>query len=340
MDNLIRELKKIKYVERWTEYRDDFFIRNDATGILKASFLIGYLCYVMEYVNDEKSMIRFGSKHKSNFPTYAQIIDTWQNKNKRAGFNYSGKGAMIFKDELIGKPYDELERGFIKEIQSRVNKIPKISVNRMKNVFKYTGYDPKHSVFTNVFFYHSLVMFGWYMCYGYYKNKKGEYVVKDFPGSCNVQGIINMYIFKLANELDKLVYTAHGSVRVFKNGAINPTHAYRQQSNEGDDVQFCHHGFRLYNTPQENNSSGYYPDWWVKLVRSHVDAFDILTLTPLFRLRQRLIRTGKGDRVPIIDKFIDGIQTNIKTFIKEHRLSDLPNTNKVYRSKRNNIIKR
>lgn len=327
-------------VDRWSRYRDDFFVRNDPEGILKASFFIGYHCALLEFTGSMKQMIKFNKKDTERFPTFAEQINTNKNKASKPGFNYGGLGAMIFKNELIGKSYQELEDGFLRVIRSKVKNIPTIPINRMKNVFKYTGYDPKHSVFTNVFFYHSLVMFGWYMCYGYYKNKKGEYVVKDFPGSCNVQGVINMYIFKSAGQLDKLVYTAHGKSRVFKNGAINPTFAYRTPTNNGDDVQFCHHGFRLYNTPQENNSSGYYPDWYVKVIRSHVDAFDILTLTPLFRLRQRLIRTGKSDRVPKVDAFIDSLQTNIKAFIKEHRLSDLPNQNKVYKSTKTNIIRK
>jgi hypothetical protein len=321
--------------KKWAEYRDDFFIRNDPEGILKASFLIGYLCVSIEFTNDTQRMITFNSKNSAHFPILAQQIDTLEGRRNLPGFNWSGAGAMIFKKHLMNKSYDELLNGFLKEVRERTKRLP--NVPRIQNVFKYTGYDPKHAIFSNVYFLHSIAMFGWYTGYGYYKNKKGEYVVRDFPGSCNVQALINMYLFKGAGHLDKLVYTAHGRNMVKRDGTINAVHAQRELGE--DDVQFCHHGFKLYNT-EHDNTSGYVKNHWIKIVRNHVDTFDILTLAPIFRLRQRLIRTKKGHLVTEVDKFIDEIQSNVKTFIKEHRLSNIPSGNVLYKSKNTNVIRK
>lgn len=322
-------------IYRWDEYKDDFFIRNDPEGILKASFAIGYFLFVLEYNNDRAHIINDRAGGVDGVNGFVEELDRFASNvpesSKWPGFDYfNGQkftGMVILKQALLNKSYDQLQNGMLDAIRSRTTRFNTVIErdrqtpgHSSKNVFKYTGYS-KDSLFTQVFFYHSLVMFGWYMCYGYYQNSQGRYVVKEFPGSCNVQGCINMYMFKKYGVLDQMVYVPHGKRRVSSEGEILAMSA--QRANGVDDVQFCHHGFRLANVAHDT-SSGYFANHYVKAIRSHIDAFDVLTLTPIFRCIQRLKRTGKGDRVAYIDKFLDQINTDIKNFVKEHRMSNLP----------------
>jgi hypothetical protein len=325
----------IDTVEKWEKYKDDFFLRNDPLGVLKASFAVCYFLFVLEFTNEPDTRIMSNNSQGVNGLTrrIENIIRNTTNPNQMyryPGFDYyNGRrysGMVILKKKLLGKSYEELESGMIDTIQQKsVQLNSQLRTNRAtdpKNIFKYTGY-ASTSLFTNVFFYHSLVMFGWYMCYGFYKNRTGQNIVREFPGSCNVQGCINMYIFKKYGILDRIVYVPHGKQRVSTQGEISSMTATRAQGI--DDVQFCHHGFRLVNVPH-NTSSGYFGNHYVKAIRSHIDAFDVLTLTPIFRCIQRLKRTGKTDRVKYINDFIDIINTDIKDFLKEHRMSNLPGT--------------
>lgn len=316
-------------IERWEKYKDDFFIRNDPEGILKASFAVCYLLFVLEYTNEPLTRILTDHKRGSPgviVPAINQIPPT--QAAQLPGFDYlignTFTGMVILKEDLLSRTYKQLEDGMLEAIRNKTQTLQatlaRNGVAELKNAFKYTGYSKK-SVFTNVFFYHSLVMFGWYMCYGFHKDSQGRDVVKDFPGSCNVQGCINMYLFKKAGVLDQIVYVPHGKNQVSRSGEISTMSAQRTQGI--DDVQFCHHGFRLVNVPHDIES-GYFANHYVKVIRSHIDAFDVLTLTPIFRCIQRLRRTGKADRVRYINDFLDVINTDIKTFVREHRMSNLP----------------
>lgn len=332
MDRLIKLT-----VDRWSTYKDDFFIKSgeeSAEGILKASFAIGYFLFNVEYMNETPDRIMAFNSVNAVKNATPLLIESSRRTNL-PGLDYatpSGySGAVILKKQLLSKSYEELEHGMISQIRSRK---PQLNLQMpLKNIFKQTGY-ASTSKYINVFFFHSLVMFGWYMCYGYYRKSNGTTVVKDFPGSCNVMGCINMYLFKMHNALDKIIYTPHGGTRVSSIGSISKMTS--QRASGIDDVQFCHHAFRLVGE-SHNRSSGYETNHYVKTLTSHVDAFDVLTLAPIFRCRQRLRRTGKSDRIKYIDELLDLLNTDIRVFIKEHRFSNLQGS-RTFVSKHNNLI--
>jgi hypothetical protein len=327
--------------DKWEKYKEDFFIRDDPEGVLKASFAIGYALFVIEFMNetvDRVSTYNSVAAVQANLP---KLIRNRYGPRNLPGYNYYTvnsnrrpymSASMVLKSQLLSKSYNELEAGMIQAIQRKATELP--AAPTLASVFKYTGYGPE-SKFMQAFFYHSMVMFGWYMFYGWRTSPRtGQSTAVEFPGSCNVQGCINMYIFKRLGMLDKIVYVPHGKSNVSTNGNISVMTSQRAAGT--DDVQFCHHAWRLVGEAH-NSESGYYGNHHVKVMRSHVDAFDVLTLTPIFRAIQRLKRTGKGDRVKYIDKLLDLINSDIKTFVRSHLMRNLPG-NARYVSTMTNVV--
>jgi hypothetical protein len=331
-------------VKRWTKYKEDFFIIGDATGVLRASFAIGYALFVIEFTGETPNRVNQYNNVNLVQAHLNNLIKKRYSPGTLPGYNYYSVNAqrqpymsasMVFKKQLIGKPYQELENGMVHAIEEKSAGIPVIT--KYEDVFKYTGYGPT-SKFMGAFFYHSMVMFGWYMFYGWRTStrKNGKTTAVEFPGSCNVQACINMYLFKKFGYLDKLVYVPHGMSNVSSTGNINPLTAQRAAG--VNDVQFCHHGWRLKGAAH-NSESGYFPGYKVKVMSSHVDAFDVITLTPIFRAIQRLVRTGKGDRVQYIEMILNkiGISENMKNFVTGHLMSKLSGS-AIYSPKLTNVI--
>ena len=325
--------------KKWERYKEDFFIRNDADGVLKASFVIGYALFTIEFMNETHERMRMYNSVAQVQANLPRLVSERYGPTNLPGFNYLTinsarkqymSASMIMKRSLMTKTYNQLEKGMVDIVHEKAKTIPHIT--NVKDVFKYTGY-ASTSKFTQAFFYHSLVMFGWYMFYGWRQTSNGRQIATEFPGSCNVQGVINMYLFKKHGLLHKIVYTPHGVTGVRRTGSINKMTA--QRASGTDDVQFCHHAWKLIGEPT-NSSSGYYPAHQVKVLRSHVDAFDVLTLTPIFRAIQRLKRTGKHDRVKYIEMLLDLINSNIKAFVTGHLMNNLAGNR--YTSTASNVV--
>ena len=340
IDSYLNDLVK-NIAEKWEKYKEDFFVRDDPEGVLKASFAICYALFVIEFLNETDERVLMYNNISSAQSKLPNLIRNSYNEKvaKLPGYNYllgnsNGRRHMaayvMMKKNLLSKSYNELQDGMIQAVRQKTSTIPIIS--NPKDIFPYTGYGPK-SKFTQSFFYHSLVMFGWFMFYGWRQSSRGP-VVTEFPGSCNVQGCINMYVFKGYKLLDKIVYIPHGRTMVSRTANINAMTAQRAAGT--DDVQFCHHAWRLAGEAH-NSESGYFGQHEVKVVRSHVDAFDVLTLTPIFRAIQRLKRTGKGDRVQYVDKLLNLVNTNIRSFVRGHLMSNLPGNTR-YTSNIRNVV--
>jgi hypothetical protein len=340
VDERLRKLVS-SIADKWEKYKEDFFIRDDPEGVLKASFAIGYALFVIEFMNetvDRVAAYNNVSKVQANLP---KLIRNRYGPINLPGYNYYTlnsnrrpymSASMVLKSQLLSKSYNELEAGMMQAIKIKTGEIPRNQT--LTSIFKYTGYGPE-SKFMQAFFYHSMVIFGWYMFYGWRTSPRtGQSTAVEFPGSCNVQGCINMYIFKLYGLLDRIVYVPHGKTSVSTNGNISVMTSQRTAGT--DDVQFCHHAWRVADQAH-NSESGYYGEHAVKVVRSHVDAFDVLTLTPIFRAIQRLKRTGKGDRVKYIDRLLDLINSDIKKFVRSHLMGNLPG-NARYLSKMTNVV--
>ena len=335
MKKLVSETAK-----KWEGYKEDFFIHNDAEGVLKASFVIGYALFRIEFMNETIERMRMYNNVAQVQANLPRLERERYGPDNLPGFNYLTmntnrrpfmSASIILKRQLLSKTYNQLEKGMVETVKEKASTIPRTS--NLKEIFKYSGYAPT-SKFTQSFFYHSLVMFGWYMFYGWRTTTDGRRIATEFPGSCNVQGVINMYLFKRLGLLNKIVYTPHGMIGVSRTGNINKMTAQRARGT--DDIQFCHHAWKLVGEVT-NTSSGYFPAHQVKVMRSHVDAFDVLTLTPIFRAIQRLKRTGKEDRVKYVDMLLDLINSDIKAFVTGHLMSNLPG-NARYTSSTTNVV--
>jgi hypothetical protein len=81
-----------------------------------------------------------------------------------------------------------------------------------------------------------------------------------------------------------------------------------------DSVQFCHHAFKEVDV-QSGIESGYFENHYIKVYPSHIDAFDIITLAPIFRAIQRLRKLNKMYKVALVEKVLGALQTDMKHFI-------------------------
>lgn len=367
--------------QMWEGYKVAFFNRNDATAVLRASFLISYLLFKFEFA---AAMTRYPwifeslSDLRSKIPNLRAAVSS-PNANKQLGFDYKGAnnppgfGTGSFYSSMIllkksthnalvkngvwvdiGSPeYMRAENDMVSMCENIANRNANLraAANRgnVQSLFRYTFYGPQ-SKFINSFFYHSLAMFGWWGCYGIRASSSNTnpnslargFVPTERPGSCNVAGLLNMYLWKKMNKLDDLVYIAHGRTQVAKAGEINSMTATRAAGT--DDVQFCHHGWqRVGNRPSfesgtvtTNNRLG---RWWQRTLYSHSDAFDVLTLTPIFRCIQRLKRQNRT-RVEYPRKLVTTLNTRIKDFLEHHLFSTLPSTvqNRIGEMKSTNVL--
>ena len=353
--------------QMWEGYKIAFFNGNDATAVLRASFLISYLLFKFEFAATGKHypwIFESLSDLRSKIPQLRAAVSS-SNANKQLGFDYKGAGnppgfgtgsfyssmVLLKKSALsaltkngilvdVGSPeYMRAENDMVSICENIANRNANLraAANRgnVQSLFKYTFYGPQ-SKFINSFFYHSLAMFGWWGCYGIRASSSNTnpnnlargFVPTERPGSCNVAGLLNMYLWKKMNKLDELVYIAHGHSQVSKASEINSMTATRAAG--ADDVQFCHHGWqRVGNRPvfesgiiTTNNRLG---RWWQKTLYSHSDAFDVLTLTPIFRCIQRLRRQNRT-RVEYPRRLVSSLNTRIKDFLEHHLFSTLPSS--------------
>lgn len=349
----------------WDKYKKDFIIHNKAEAILRASFLINYFLFKLEFDGVGQYNYVYNNKAQVN-SSMQKIQNNLENNSKKftPGFNYKGQNTgiirlrglpdnptkahkfgavMLIKKNIIQKlmkngslvsvnsdEYKRAEDEMVRIVEQKIETIP--SIRSYREVFKYTGYGPESKVMES-FFFHSMVMFGWYAFFGI-RNKTVNGIRKpiatDYPGSCNVQACMNMYYFMKKGLLSKLVYIPHGSTHVSRLGTINQMTAQRARGM--DDVQFCHHGFHLagetigatnQNTGTYTSGQGY-GNWYVRTVYSHSDAFDIITLSTLYRARARLYRSSKTTSFNLIEKLIDGLNTRLKKFVRDHLLSNIP----------------
>jgi hypothetical protein len=312
-------------IDKWTKYRDDFFLRNDASGILKASFVICKFLSDLEFSSDP-SMKRVYETPENLNRNLEQLHKNSETRgNKTPGFNYRRageflrlregvpfkyQGIMLFKKRLQKKTYGELVSGMVRAVEEKTRGITKHTP--IKEIFEKTGYVRGQSTVMGGFFYHSLVMYGWYMCWGLTPMASKRPKVIEFPGSCNVQACINMYIFKKLGIEDRIVYVAHGKALVDSKGHVNPLTAHRAAGM--DSVQFCHHAFKEVDV-QTGIEGGYFGNHYIKVYPSHIDAFDIITLAPIFRAIQRLRKLNKPYKVALVERVLGALQTDMKHFI-------------------------
>ncbi len=349
----------------WEMYKTDFLVFNRADAILRASFLINYFLFKLEF--DDVTNYNYVYNNKAQVNTQMQKIqNNIENNSKKftPGFNYRGANTgvirlrgipnnptkarkfgafMLIKKNIIQKlmkngrlvsvnsnEYRRAEDEMVRIADQKIASIP--SIRSYREVFKYTGYGPESKVMES-FFFHSMVMFGWYAFFGI-RNKTVNGIRKpiatEYPGSCNVQACMNMYYFMKKGLLSKLVYIPHGSTHVSRLGTINQMTAQRAKGM--DDVQFCHHGFHLagetigtgnQNTGTYTSGAGY-GNWYARTVYSHSDAFDVITLATIYRARARLYRRAKTNQYNSIEKLIDGLNTKLKKFVRDHLLSNIP----------------
>jgi len=349
----------------WEMYKTDFLVFNKADAILRASFLINYFLFKLEFTGASQYNYLYNNKQQLN-ASMQKIQNNLENNSKKLtpGFNYRGANTgiirlrgtpnnptkarkfgavMLIKKHIIQKlmkngsfvsvnsdEYRMAENDMVKITEQKIESIP--SIRSYREVFKYTGYGSQSKVMES-FFFHSMVMFGWYAFYGI-RNKTVNGIRKpvatDYPGSCNIQACMNMYYFMKKGLLSKLVYIPHGSTHVSRLGTINQMTAQRAKGM--DDVQFCHHGFHLagetigavnQNTGTYTSGQGY-GNWYVRTVYSHSDAFDVITLATIYRARVRLYRSARINRFNSAEKLIDGLNTRLKKFVRDHLLSNIP----------------
>ena len=350
----------------WDMYKTDFIVFNKSDGILRASFLINYFLFKLEFAGVDAYNYVFNNKAQVN-SAMQKIQNNLENNSKKLtpGFNYRGANTnlirlrgipnnatkarkfgavMLIKKNIITKlfkngsfvsvnsdEYREAEDEMVRLVDRKIETIPEIRTYR--EVFKYTGYGRDSKVMES-FFFHSMVMFGWYAFFGI-RNRTvpgggRAPVATEFPGSCNVQACMNMYYFMKKGILSKLVYIPHGATHVSRAGQINVMTAQRARGM--DDVQFCHHGFHLagevigaHNQNTGTYASGQgYGNWYARTVYSHSDAFDVITLATIYRARARLHRAGKTAQFNACEKLIDGLNTKLKKFVRDHLLSNIP----------------
>ena len=375
-NNLSSEITKAAIL--WENYKDSFINGNDPTAVLRASFLISYMLFKIEFkALPASAYMMYNSKNivERNIGKIKNIAEG-QNAHKMPGFDYKGswsqpepfftnkskgfaammllrKGqyAKLIKNgvyvDVDSSEYKNAENEMVAQVQSIAeNRNITGALNRnYRNAFKYTYYGPE-SKFINSFFYHSMAMFGWWAFYGFrYSRTARKWVATEHPGSCNVAGLINMYLFKKHNKLNNLVYIAHGATSVSRASAINSMTAQRAQG--GDEVQFCHHGWQVAGEKPlgmagatTSNMVNYRMRWRQRTLYSHSDAFDVLTLSPIFRSFYRIKRQGRDSRAKVVDEFLKIINTRVRNFISSHILSNLPlgPQNVAVEMKKTNII--
>ena len=354
---------------KWEGYKMAFF-NGDANGVLRASFLISYLLFKIEFSTIMNYPWRFDNLQqvKAAIPRLRDAVSS-PNAAKQLGFNYKNggnpagfgrtasfysammllkNGAMnsLIKDgkwvDINTPEYEAAENNMIAMISSRTNLsgsgnfATAMRARNWKSIFKYTSYSPGSKLIES-FFFHSMAMFGWWGFYGIRKsssntnvnpNSRG-FIPTERPGSCNVAGLLNMYIWKKMGKLDDLIYIAHGRTQVATAGQINAITATRTSG--VDDVQFCHHGWQLagnrpniYAGAATSNMPSMGGRWWQRTLYSHSDAFDVLTLAPIFRSIQRLRRQDREGRAQFVRMLVAALNTRIKDFLQNHLMSTLP----------------
>jgi len=361
-NNLSSEIRKAAVL--WGNYKNAFINGNDPTAVLRASFLVSYMLFKIEFKalptsayliyntkNQLEENIRLGK---------LKAIAEGQNAHTIPGLDYKGAWAqpdpfftnsskgfaamMLLRRDQYAKlikngiyvdvdspEYKAAENQMVAEVEriaSNSNITSALSRN-YRNAFKYTYYGPE-SKFIGSFFFHSMAMFGWWAFYGFrYSKTAKKWVVTEHPGSCNVAGLLNMYLFKKSGKLDNLVYIAHGQTSVSKATAINSMTASRAAG--GEDVQFCHHGWQVAGEKVLGVAGGATTNmysgrmrWKQRTLYSHSDAFDVLTLSPIFRATQRLKRQKREPRVKVVNAFLAALNTRVKNFLSSHVLSNLP----------------
>jgi hypothetical protein len=360
-----------KVCNAWEMYKTSFLEFSEADAILRASFIINYFLFKLEFEKSDYPYV-FNNKNQVN-SSMQTIQNNLENNSKKLtpGFNYRGANSgvvrirgipdnatkarkfgamMLIKKNIIKKflnsdntfvsvsspKYKEAEDDMVRIATQKINTVP--AIRSYREVFKYTGYGPESKVMES-FFFHSMVMFGWYAFYGIrnksIRNATGAVtgrvpVATDYPGSCNVQACMNMFYFMKKGILSKLVYIPHGASQVSRLGQINVMTGARARGM--DDIQFCHHGFHLAGTEitTGNQNSGTYTsasgygNWYVRTLYSHSDAFDVITLAPIYRARLRLYRAGKHAQLQICEQLIEGLNTRLKKFVRDHLLSNIP----------------
>ena len=357
-NNLSSEIRKAAVL--WENYKNAFINGNDATAVLRASFLVSYMLFKIEFkaIPDSAYMFYNKSQLEENLRSgKLKAITEGQNAHTMPGLDYKGAWAqpdafftnsskgfaamMLLRRDQYGKllkkgiyvdvdspEYKAAENQMVAEVEriASNSNITSALTSNYKNAFKYTYYGPE-SKFIGSFFFHSMAMFGWWAFYGFrYTKTARKWIATEHPGSCNVAGLLNMYLFKKTGKLDNLVYIAHGQTSVSKATAINSMTATRAAG--GEDVQFCHHGWQIAGEKALGLAGGAITNgrmrWKQRTLYSHSDAFDVLTLSPIFRATQRLRRQKREPRVKVVNAFLAAINTRVKNFLSSHVLSNLP----------------
>lgn len=354
---------------KWEGYKMAFF-RGDANGVLRASFLISYVLFKIEFATIIQYPWKFNSLQelKQKIPLLRNAVSS-PNASKQLGFNYKNgsnpvgfgregttfySAMMLLKNSAmnslikngkwvdINSPeYDAAENNMIAAVSALTNIngngnfATAIRRSNWKSIFKYTSYG-QESKLIGSFYFHSMAMFGWWGFYGIRPSRSNVnmnpnsrgFVPTEHPGSCNVAGLLNMYLWKKMGKLDNLIYIAHGRTQVATIGQINAMTAQRAAG--VDDVQFCHHGWQLAGNRPNTSAGGVTSNmpgmgrWWQSTLYSHSDAFDVLTLAPIFRSIQRLRRQKREGRVRYVTTLVSSLNTRIKDFLINHLMSTLP----------------
>ena len=360
-NNLSSEIRKASVL--WENYKNAFINGNDPTAVLRASFLVSYMLFKIEFKALPTSAYLIYNKNQLEENIRSgklKAIAEGQNAHTMPGLDYKGAWAqpdafftnsskgfaamMLLRRDQYGKlikngiyvdvdspEYKAAENQMVAEVERIAsNSNIRSALNRnYRNAFKYTYYGSE-SKFIGSFFFHSMAMFGWWAFYGFrYSKTARKWVATEHPGSCNVAGLLNMYLFKKSGKLDNLVYIAHGQTSVSKATAINSMTASRAAG--GEDVQFCHHGWQVAGEKVLGSAGGatsnmynYRLRWKQRTLYSHSDAFDVLTLSPIFRATQRLKRQKREPRVKVVNAFLAALNTRVKNFLSSHVLSNLP----------------
>lgn len=345
--------QEIESVSRmWEGYKMAFFNENDPTAVLRANFLISYLLFKFEFSG-------LLNKYPFVFDNLAQVQNVLgdiivaqasPNANKQIGFNHKEdgiyKGVMMLKKSAMNKlmvngtlvsvtsqQYKDAENEMVAKCEA-IN-VP-INESNWKGTFAQT-FMGQNSKFIDSAHYTSLGMFGWWGMFGMrYSTSQGRWVATERPGTCNVVGSLNMYLWKKKGMLDRLIYVAHGKKAVSRASEINAITATRAAGS--DDVQFCHHGWQLNKQKPLTESGMYIGPWWQKVLYSHSDAFDVLTLAPIFRCIQRLRRQGRPERVQYPRLLVSKLNTKIKDFLENHLMSSIPDSGPIIQMKSNTVL--
>lgn len=325
--------------QMWEGYKMAFFNQNDATAILRANFLITYMLFKFEFAaatkyypwsyNNTADVQRDLNSGKIHSALVAP------NAKNKLGLNFfvpqqGFTGIMLLKNSKIARlvsngkyvsitspEYKAAEDAMVAECERIAQTITE---TKWKNIFQ-SAFMGQGSKFIDSAHYTSLGLFGWWNMFGIRGTSQGP-MATERPGTCNVQGCLNMYLWKKKGVLDKIVYVAHGKKTVSRTAEINSITAERAAGS--DDVEFCHHGWHMLDTDITNKSGMYVGGWWQKVLYSHSDAFDVLTLAPIFRARQRLIRQQRPGRAQYVSALVRSLNTRIKDFLENHLMSSLP----------------